>query len=460
MPVSIQKATQMHTIASTPWALQTGVYEALSAWYTSRADAVGVTGAPAVAALDLRAIVGNRPDMAQGEDYVVTPGGVALITVSGVLMPKTTGMANMCSPGAASSASVLRAHLQRAEQDPKVRSALLYIDSPGGNILGVSEAAAALQALSASKPTVSYSDGLMCSALYWIGSAAPTVYVSGPMVQVGSIGVRMDTADTSGKDAKEGVARKTHTFGKYKARGGTAGGGDAASYDAHMQDQVDYLGSLFADTVSAQRGIELERVLAELATGQVFIGQQAIDAGLADGVMSLEDLIAALETNPASVTRVPGARNNGKPSTSTRTPTTTQQPQQKGKTAMTPEEIKAQFPDAFNAIHTEGHQAGAAAERARIQGVRAQSMPGHEALIEKLAFDGHTTGEQAAVALVSAMREKLSAQQTAHFGAGIKPVPVSGGSADADFEASGSGKKPAAKINRTSAYAGLNKSAA
>ena len=84
-----------------------------------------------------------------------------------------------------------------------------------------SRAAAALQALSAAKPTVSYSDGLMCSALYWIGSAAPKVYVSGPMVQVGSIGVRMDTADTSGKDAKEGVARKTYTFGKYKARGGT-----------------------------------------------------------------------------------------------------------------------------------------------------------------------------------------------------------------------------------------------
>lgn len=449
----------MHTIASTPWALQTGVYEALRAWYTSRADAVGVTGAPTVSALELRAIVGNRPDMAQGEDYVVTPGGVALITVSGVLMPKTTGMANMCSPGAASSASVLRAHLQRAEQDPKVRSALLYIDSPGGNILGVSEAAAALQALSASKPTVSYSDGLMCSALYWIGSAAPKVYVSGPMVQVGSIGVRMDTADTSGKDAKEGVARKTYTFGKYKARGGTAGGGDAASYDAHMQDQVDYLGSLFADAVAAQRGIELERVLAELATGQVFIGQQAIDAGLADGVMSLEDLIASLETNPASVTRVPGARNNGKSSPSTRTPTTTQpqpKPQpQKGKTAMTPDEIKAQFPDAFNAIHTEGHQAGAAAERSRIQGVRASSLPGHEALIEALAFDGVTTGEQAAVKVLAAERAKLEARQTAHFNTGIKPVPVSAGSAAADAELADGGRKQAKTIDTKAAFIGL-----
>jgi signal peptide peptidase SppA len=448
----------MHTIASTPWAIQTGVYDALRAWYTSRADAVGVTGAPQKSALDLRAIVGSRPDMAQGESYVVTSGGVALITVSGVLMPKTTGMANICSPGAASSASVLREHIQRAEQDPKVRSALLYIDSPGGNILGVSEAAAALQALSAAKPTVSYTDGLMCSALYWIGSAAPKVYVSGPMVQVGSIGVRMDTADTSGADAKAGVARKTFTFGKYKARGGTGSGGDASSYDAHMQDQVDYLGSLFADAVSAQRGIELERVLADLATGQVFIGQQAIDAGLADGVMTLEALITALETNPASVTRVPGARNNGKSSPSTRTPTTTTQ--QKGKTtmSMTADQIKAEHPDAYDAIQSAGHQAGAAAERDRIQAVRAQSMPGFEALIETLAFDGKTTGEQAAVALVSEMRSKLSAQQTAHFGAGIKPVPTSSGSAAADADAAG-GKKAPAVIDRRRAFSGLNKAA-
>ena len=458
----------MHTIASTPWAIQTGVYDALRAWYLARTDSVGLSSAlpqqsqqqqaqaqPLLP--DLRAIVGSRPDMAQGESYVVTSGGVALITVSGVLMPKTTGMANMCSPGAASSASVLREHIQRAEQDPKVRSALLYIDSPGGNILGVSEAAAALQALSAVKPTVSYTDGLMCSALYWIGSAAPKVYVSGPMVQVGSIGVRMDTADTSGADAKAGVARKTFTFGKYKARGGTGSGGDASSYDAHMQDQVDYLGSLFADAVSAQRGIELERVLSDLATGQVFIGQQAIDARLADGVMTLEALITALETNPASVTRVPGARNNGK-SPSTRTPTTTQQTPQKGKTAMTPEEIKAQFPEAFDAIQSAGHQAGAAAERGRIQAVRASSLPGHEALIETLAFDGSTTGEQAAVKVLAAERAKLTAMKDAHFSSSLKPMPASSGSASADADAAG-GKKAPAVIDRRRAFSGLNQAA-
>ncbi len=45
---------------------------------------------------------------------------------------------------------------------------------------------------------------------------------------------------------------------------------------------------------------------------------------------------------------------------------------------------------------------GAAEEAARIKAVRRQVIPGHEALIERLAFDGITTGPEAAVAVVHA----------------------------------------------------------
>ena len=60
----------MHTIASTPWALQTGVYEALRGWYLARSEAaLGIAAGQSAKAHqvpDLRAIVGTRPDMAQG----------------------------------------------------------------------------------------------------------------------------------------------------------------------------------------------------------------------------------------------------------------------------------------------------------------------------------------------------------------------------------------------------------
>jgi hypothetical protein len=57
----------------------------------------------------------------------------------------------------------------------------------------------------------------------------------------------------------------------------------------------------------------------------------------------------------------------------------------------------------------EGVKAGAESERARIKAVEEQSMPGHEALIETLKFDGHTTGGQAALQILAAERKSLGA---------------------------------------------------
>ena len=68
------------------------------------------------------------------------------------------------------------------------------------------------------------------------------------------------------------------------------------------------------------------------------------------------------------------------------------------------------FPDLIDKIATEGKRGAAEGERARIQAVKEQSMPGHEKLINELMFDGSTTGEQAAVKILQAekkMREQM-----------------------------------------------------
>lgn len=59
--------------------------------------------------------------------------------------------------------------------------------------------------------------------------------------------------------------------------------------------------------------------------------------------------------------------------------------------------------DALRAESAEDARAeGATVERERIQAVLAQSLPGHEDLVNQLAFDGETTGEQAAVKVLQA----------------------------------------------------------
>lgn len=69
---------------------------------------------------------------------------------------------------------------------------------------------------------------------------------------------------------------------------------------------------------------------------------------------------------------------------------------------------------------------GAESERARIQAVREQSMPGHEALIEALAFDGKTSGPEAAVKVLAAERARISGASAARAADAPAPVPTAG----------------------------------
>jgi len=61
-----------------------------------------------------------------------------------------------------------------------------------------------------------------------------------------------------------------------------------------MQDQVDYTYSLFASAVATYRGVSIDTVLSNMADGRIFIGQQSIDAGLVDGVFTIDALIEKL----------------------------------------------------------------------------------------------------------------------------------------------------------------------
>lgn len=67
-------------------------------------------------------------------------------------------------------------------------------------------------------------------------------------------------------------------------------------------------------------------------------------------------------------------------------------------------EAQVGFDATLSAARAEAATQGATAERTRIQAVLAQSLAGHEALIQTLAFDGTTTGPEAAVQVLSAER--------------------------------------------------------
>jgi hypothetical protein len=65
---------------------------------------------------------------------------------------------------------------------------------------------------------------------------------------------------------------------------------------------------------------------------------------------------------------------------------------------------------------------GGAVERDRIAAVRAQSMPGHEALIDRLAADGNTSGPEAAVQVLAAERALRASQSAVRLAESPEPV--------------------------------------
>ena len=406
--------------------------------------------------IDVEAIEARlgRPLANEQQEYRLREGGVAVLNIEGVMAPKANLFMRISG---GSSTQMLNAQVESAIADPRVKSLILVVDSGGGSVLGAPELAATIRELSAIKPIVTVSDGTMASAAYWIGSAANAVYASGPTVNVGSIGV----VATHNYQPQSGNAQTTEiTAGRYKRMGTSAKPLDEEGA-AYIQQMVDHIYGVFVDAVAEHRGVSAEAVLTHMADGRVFVGQQAADAGLIDGFATVDQIAQRLAANPAEfatrrkarVATTPaqkpaGARAEG---TSPTEPVLLETPEtQTQGTPMDMKTLAEQHPDLLAQIQTEARAQGAQAEAARVASVRAQSMKGHEALIDQLAADGKTTGPEAAMAVLAAERSAQEAAGKAFMADAPAPAKTAAAPADAP-------KTKVQQVAEAKAYAADNK---
>lgn len=272
-----------------PWALQTGVLAALND--LAARNAGGEPLEVSVALLGLRGQ--DKPPR-----YTVDRG-VAVLQLDGLVLPKPSLLSSLLG-GIVSPA--VSAELQRAAADRTVQGVVLAIDSPGGSVAGTAELAAELRRLSDSKPVAVVSDGQLSSAAYWIASAAGSVHVTGPTVSVGSIGVVATHRFAPSFAVRAGGKTTEITAGRYKRIASTAAP-LTKDGEAYLQEQVDYVYRVFVQDVARYRGVSVQRVLDRMADGRTFIGQQAIDAGLADGRTSVGELIDRMAADPGAFRR-------------------------------------------------------------------------------------------------------------------------------------------------------------
>jgi len=379
-------------ILNSPWAIQPEKLEEIQGIYLThlRGEKIDLAGVEARL---------GRPLANEPKSYEVVDG-VAVLPVEGVVA-KRMNLFSQISGGM--STELASRNLRAALEDPSVHSIIQYVDSPGGTVDGTQTYAEDVFKARGVKPIVTLASGTMASAAYWFGAAADKVYIAEQTTVVGQIGVVAKHVDSSGAEAKAGVKTTEIAAGKYKRV--------VSAYEPltdegrkHIQDQVNAVYSVFVADVAKYRGVSEDIVVKEMAEGRIFIGQQAIDAGLVDGVSTLDALITSLNRDRAGAAQRPPV------------------PTFKGSNPMDKAKLQAEHPELFKAVIAEGFALGAAAEMARIQAVEAALIPGHEKLIAALKFDGKTTGGDAALAVNQAERDMRLAQGKANIAEAPAPL--------------------------------------
>lgn len=344
-----------------------------------------------------------RPAAIVSRDAGVQMNGVAVISIVGVLQKRADWMTEIFGDTAMQDVG---AAVMAADADPAINSIILAIDSPGGTVDGTEELAAIIA--SVSKPVIAVADGMMMSAAYWIGSAADAVYLSSRTAEAGSIGVIATHMDISGFESQLGVKTTLVTAGRYKA---AANPYEPLSTDgmAVLQGLVDGIYTVFVDTVAKNRGVSAQNVLENMADGRIFMGDEAIKAGLADGYMTVNDAVNRAMAGEFSK-KSSSKRLQSRTSTS------------KGVKSMDIKTLRAEHPEIVSeltreiteavsatvraAAFEEGRAAGVAAETQRIKDIEANALPGHDELVASLKFDGKTSGAEAAVQILRAEKAK------------------------------------------------------
>jgi len=214
--------------------------------------------------------------------------GVAVISVSGVIgkgIPKIIaqmfGMVDVDEIGVA---------VKAANADPAVKSIMLDIDSPGGTVTGVPEVAQAIR--DSVKPTYAFTDNLMASAAYWLAAGASGVFASESAL-VGSIGVFIPMMDMRRAYEMAGLEMEVIKTGTYKAAG-YPGTSLTDEQRADLQASVNHLFGKFAGFVGSRIGAN-GAPDEDSMQGQDFYGDQALSAGLVDGITSRGALMGLLK---------------------------------------------------------------------------------------------------------------------------------------------------------------------
>jgi len=227
---------------------------------------------------------------------------IAVVTVDGIITSHTADQAGN------SMVDVIKAQLDRAADDNRVKAVILKVDSPGGEVMASDEINKAIVKFQddSGKPVVCSMGSLAASGGYYISAPCRWI-VANELTITGSIGVIMHGYNYRSLMDKIGVAPMTYKSGKFKDMLSPDRSTNDIPPEEHamVQGLIDETYQKFKGVVADGRksahdkngkeGKPLASDWADYADGRVLSGAQALNLGFVDELGDFDDTVDRAE---------------------------------------------------------------------------------------------------------------------------------------------------------------------
>jgi protease-4 len=184
--------------------------------------------------------------------------------------------------------------LEELKSDKNAKAVIVYINSPGGTIVGGETLYNSLREISQVKPVVAVMGSVAASGGYMTAIAADRIFARSGTI-TGSIGVMMQTAEFTDMADKLGIKFLTFKSGDMKGLPSPMEKLDqktAAIIDAGVADGFDF----FINLVKERRKLTEEN-LKKISDGRIFTGRQALEQNLVDELGGEDEAVTWLVSN-------------------------------------------------------------------------------------------------------------------------------------------------------------------
>lgn len=206
---------------------------------------------------------------------------VLIISMDGPLMKHD----NCGDPGAKTYETILKA----ANKNKNICAVVMAMDGPGGTVDGTESLANTLSAMNI--PVVTHTDGMICSAHYWLASNTKFVIAASNTCQVGSIGVATNFFDYSKMWEEMGIKEHYVVAEGSEDKNRAYMEARAGKYEAYKKEILNPLRAQFVAAVEKNRGSKIKLSKENVLSGKVYIAADAVENGLIDSIGTLDEAV-------------------------------------------------------------------------------------------------------------------------------------------------------------------------